>query len=201
MKPKFFLIFLAVSSLLYGCASSQILESGIKVPGETKIILKNLAAEYNAIGDGYMGIKNYTKAVEYYKKAMRNKELYLSVSYKLARAYALGKNYDKAIDAYGKLLSLDKDNFSLKLSLAYIYAVKGDYDTALAKYKILMEENPYDESILENYITLLINVGRAEDAEKCYFVMKEKFPDNSQLSSFAQKLSGLLDDFNPDYRR
>ena len=198
MKPKFFLIFLAISSLFSGCASSQILESGIKIPGETKIILKNLAAEYNAIGDGYMGIKNYTKAVEYYKKAMRNKELYLSVSYKLARAYALGKNYDKAIDAYGELLSLDKNNLSLKLSLAYIYAVKGDYDTALAKYKILMEENPYNESILENYITLLITIGRAEDAEKCYFVMKEKFPDNSQLASFAQKLSDLLDGFDPD---
>lgn len=197
MKPKFFLISLAVSLIFFGCASNQISDFGIKVPGETKIILKNLAVEYNAIGDGYMGIKNYTKAVEYYEKALRDKDLYLSVYYKLARAYALGKNYDKALDAYEHLLSLDKENLSLKLSLAYIYAVKGDTDTALAKYKILMEENPYDEAILENYITLLLNAGRAEDAEKYFFVMKEKFPDNSQLSSFAQNLSDLLDDFNP----
>ena len=96
------------------------------------------------------------------------------------------------------MLSLDKDNLSLKLSLAYVYAVKGDTDTAIAKYKILMDENPYNEPILENYITLLLNVGRAEDAEKYYFIMNEKFPDNSQLSSFAQKLSDLLDDFNPN---
>lgn len=197
MKPKFFLISLAVSSVFFGCASNQISDFGIRVPGETKIILKNLAVEYNAIGDGYMGIKNYTKAVEYYEKALRDKDLYLSVYYKLARAYALGKNYDKAVDAYEHLLSLDKENLSLNLSLAYIYAVKGDTDTALAKYKILMEENPYDEAILENYITLLLNAGRAEDAEQYFFVMKEKFPDNSQLSSFAQKLSDLLDDFNP----
>lgn len=179
--------------LLSSCASSS-----LRIPGETKIILKNLAAEYNNIGDGYMGIKNYTKAAEYYEMAMRDKELYLSVYYKLARAYALGKNYDKAIESYHYLLSLDEANTALKSSLAYIYAMKGDYDEAIRRYKILVEENPYEQTFVENYTKLLINIGRAEEAEPYYYLIKEKFPGSSLLPTFAQKLSDLLDDFDPE---
>lgn len=187
------LILAFLSLFLFGCATNS-----LRVPGEAKIILKNLAVEYNSIGDGYMGIKNYTKAAEYYEKAMRDKDLYLSVYYKLARAYALGKSYDKAIESYEYLLSLDAENTSLKSSLAYVYAMKGDYDEAIRRYKILMDENPYDQSLIENYTALLINIGRAEDAEPYYFLIKEKFPDSDQLTSFAQKLSDLIDNFDPE---
>lgn len=193
---KCLLLLFTLALSLSGCASDS--SFYLAVPGEKNIILKNLAVEYNNIGDGYMGIKNYTKAVEYYEKALRNKELRLSVYYKLARAYALGKNYDKAIESYEYLLSLDSENTSLKSSLAYIRAVKGDYDEAVKSYKLLIEQNPYDQNLLENYTALLINIGRAEDAEPYYFLIKEKFPDSSQLSTFAQKLSDLIDDFNPD---
>lgn len=184
---------LIYSFFLFGCATTS-----LRVPGEAKIILKNLAVEYNNIGDGYMGIKNYTKAAEYYEKAMRDKDLYLPVYYKLARAYALGKSYDKAIESYEYLLSLDSDNTSLKSSLAYVYAIKGDYDEALSRYKTLMDENPYDQAILENYTALLINIGRAEEAEKYYFLIKSKFPDSNKLSTFAQKLADLIDNFDPE---
>lgn len=187
------LLIFAFLSLFSSCATAS-----LRVPGEAKIILKNLAVEYNNIGDGYMGIKNYTKAAEYYEKAMRGKDMYLPVYYKLARAYALGKSYDKAIESYEYLLSLDAENTSLKSSLAYVYAMKGDYDEAIRHYKILIDENPYDQNLLENYTALLINIGRAEDAEPLYFLIKSKFPDSSQLSTFAQKLTDLIDNFDPE---
>lgn len=194
IKKSFLSVFIpSLFFLLFSCASNS-----LRVPGETRIILKNLAVEYNNIGDGYMGIKNYAKAAEYYEKAMRDKDLYLSVYYKLARAYALGKNYDKAVDSYNYLLSLDESNATLRSSLAYIYAMKGDYDEAIKRYKALLDENPYDQALLENYTSLLINIGRAEDAEPYYYLIKEKFPDSSQLSTFAQKLSDLLDNFDPE---
>lgn len=194
IKKSFLLVLVSVLFfLLSSCASNT-----MRVPGETRIILKNLAVEYNNIGDGYMALKNYTKAAEYYEKAMRDSELYLSVYYKLARAYALGKNYGKAIESYSYLLSLDGDNSTLKSSLAYVYAMKGDYDESIRRYKILIEENPYNQAFLENYTGLLINTGHAEEAESYYYIIKEKFPDSSQLSEFAQKLSDLLDNFNPD---
>ncbi|WP_407427530.1 tetratricopeptide repeat protein [Treponema sp.] len=168
----------------------------MRIPGESRIILKNLAVEYYTVAEGYLEIKNYTKAAEYYKLAMRNKDLYLTSYYKLARCYALSKDWKNAAESYEYLLSLDPDNVMLKTSLAYITAMNGNIDDAILKYRKLLEDNPFDESILENYVALLINVGRGEDAEESFFVLKEKFPDNKQITGFAQKLSEIVDNFD-----
>ncbi|MBR6912542.1 MAG: hypothetical protein IKN34_01875, partial [Treponema sp.] len=66
------------------------------------------------------------------------------------------------------------------------------------QFRKLNEENPYVQSILENYITLLLFVGRAEDAEKLYFTLKEKFPDSSKIKDFSQKLAESIDNFVDD---
>ncbi|MBQ0052435.1 MAG: tetratricopeptide repeat protein [Treponema sp.] len=196
MKRFFFPGLILASSLFFSCASA-----GLGIPGESKIILKNLAVEYNTIADGYFDNKRYDKAIEYYKLAMRNEELYLPVYYKLARSYALAKNWEPALESYNFLLNRDPDNIMLKTSLAYIKAMKGDVDEAILNYKTLYDENPNNESLLENYVALLINVGRGEDAEENYFLLKEKFPDNAQLSSFTQKLNDMIDNFDPDKKK
>lgn len=174
------------------CASS------VRIPGETNIILKNLANEYYTIAEAYMDVKKYEKAAEYYELAMRNKDLYLTAYYKLARSYALAKNWEKANDSYTYLLSLDPDNIMLKSSLAYITAMSGEVDKAILDYKALIELNPYDETLLEGYVALLINVGRGEDAEESFFLLKEKFPDNKQITTFAQQLSDIVDNFDAE---
>ena len=197
MKNRFIRCLPVFCSLaLTACASSAV--SGIHVPGESRIILKNLATEYYAVADGYLEIKNYAKAAEYYKLAMRNKDLYLTAYYKLARSYALAKDWENATESYEYLLSLDPENTMIRMSLAYITAMKGEVDDAIMKYRALLEQNPYDESLLENYVALLINVGRGEDAEENFFILKEKFPDNKQISTFAQKLAEIVDNFDPD---
>lgn len=186
-----FLLFLIFSFV--SCAST-----GLRIPGEEKIILKNLATEYYTVAEGYLEIKNYTKAAEYYKLAMRNEDLYLTAYYKLARSYALAKNWDEAVKTYNELLERDGDNTLLKTSLAYITAMRGDVDDAIVQYRDLLKENPYDENLLESFVSLLINVGRGEDSEESFFVLKEKFPDNKQLSTFAQQLADIVDNFDAD---
>lgn len=193
MKNHFFL-FAAIFSLYFsGCVSSS-----LQIPGESKIILKNIAVEYYNIAEGYMEIKKYDKAAEYYEKAMRHEDLYLTAYYKLARSYALAKNWDKATECYEELLNLDPENTMIKTSLAYITAMRGDIDGAILKYRDLIETNPYDENLLESFVSLLINVGRGEDAENSFFVLKEKFPDNKQITTFAQQLAEIVDNFDPD---
>ena len=179
--------------VLSSCASSS-----LRVPGESRIILKNLANEYYTLADGFLEIKNYTKAAEYYKLAMRNEDLYLAASYKLARCYALAKDWEKATEAYSFLLNLDKDNVQLKTSLAYITVMSGKIDDGILQYQELLTQNPYNENLLESYVALLINVGRGEDAEESFFTLKEKFPDNKQITSFAQQLSEIVDNFDAD---
>lgn len=196
MKRKFLKSFVIISflaPLFASCASDS-----LKIPGESKIILKNLATEYYTLADGYLEIKNYTKAAEFYKLAMRNEDLYLTAYYKLARSYALAKDWENAEKTYKDLLERDSENTLLKISLAYITAMKGEIDEGILMYKDLIKENPYDENLLESYVSLLINVGRGEDAEESFFVLKEKFPDNKQISTFSQQLAEIVDNFNPD---
>ncbi|MBR1722979.1 MAG: tetratricopeptide repeat protein [Treponema sp.] len=187
-----FIPLLTLTFLFSSCTSS------FRIPGETNIILKNLSNEYYAIAEAYMDVKKYDKAAEYYELAMRNKALYLTSYYKLARSYALAKNWEKAKEAYTYLLSLDPENIMLKSSLAYITAMGGDIDKAILDYKMLIELNPYDETLLEGYVALLINVGRGEDAEDSFFLLKEKFPDNKQITTFAQQLSDIVDNFDAE---
>lgn len=168
------------------------------VPGETELILKNIATEYYGIAEAYMDVKKYDKAAEYYVLAMRNPELKLTASYKLARSYALAKNWEKATECYNELLALDPDNAMLKTSLAYITAMSGDVDKGIMQYRDLITENPYDQNLLESFVALLISVGRGEDAEESFFILKEKFPDNKNLSNFAQQLSDIVDNFDAD---
>ncbi|MBQ4377687.1 MAG: tetratricopeptide repeat protein [Treponema sp.] len=194
---KNILTFLAFFPLFFvSCASSS-----LRIPGESRIILKNLATEYYTIADGYLEIKNYTKAAQYYKLAMRNEDLYLAAFYKLARSYALAKDWENADKTYRELLELDSENTVLKTSLAYITVMRGELDDGILMYKKLTEENPYDENLLESYVSLLINVGRGEDAEESFFVLKEKFPDNKQISTFSQSLSEIVDNFDPDKKK
>ena len=129
---------------------------------------------------------------------MRNEDLYLAASYKLARCYALAKDWEKATEAYSFLLNLDKDNVQLKTSLAYITVMSGKIDDGILQYQELLTQNPYNENLLESYVALLINVGRGEDAEESFFTLKEKFPDNKQITSFAQQLSEIVDNFDAD---
>ena len=192
---KFYCIpaILVLGFSFFSCASNE-----LKIPGETKIILKNLSIEYYNIAEAYMDVKKYDKAAEYYQLAMRNEELYLSSYYKLARSYALAKNWDEAMKCYDELLARDSDNVILKSSIAYITAMSGEVDDGILKYKELLEANPYDQNLLETYVALLINVGRGEDAEESFFLLKEKFPDNKQLSNFSRQLSDIVDNFDAD---
>lgn len=169
-----------------------------RVPGESKLILKNISNEYYNIAEGYFGIKNYSKAAEYYKLAMRNKDYYLTSYYKLARAYAMAQDWDSAQSCYEELLKRDSDNTTLKVSIAYVTAMRGETDKAIEQFKSLNETNPYDEQILSNYIALLLFVERAEDAEIQYRALKEKFPDNAKIKDYAKRLSELTDNFSDD---
>lgn len=189
MKFPSFALVSAFLLVMQGCST-------VGVPGEGKVVLRNIATEYYSIAEGYFGMKNYSKAAEYYERAMKDESLRVASFYKMARSYAMAQNWEKAAPCYDELLSQDPDNLNLKVSVAYIAAMRGDTDSALSQFKSLCEENPYEEQVLENYVALLLFVGRAEDAEVGYRKLKATFPENSKLKDFSQQLSELADNFS-----
>ena len=67
-----------------------------------------------SIGDAYLDLKKYDKAIQYYQKAMESKSLYWTAYYKLGRSYALAKKWSEAKNVYYKLLKRDPENVDRK---------------------------------------------------------------------------------------
>ena len=185
---------LLVTVLLFSCNSS----THFPVPGERKITQAALHAEYFLIADAYAELENYEKAIQYYKLAMRDKNLYWTALYKLGRMYAFSKNWNNAKDVFEKLLARDPQNMSLKLSLAYIQAMSGSFDEAKIAYESLIDEQQKNETPLINYIIILLSLEDFDAAETQLAVLKERFPENTSISDFEKRLDELRNSNTPE---
>jgi tetratricopeptide (TPR) repeat protein len=173
----------------HGCAAS----GGMLVPGQNRIILQNLSIEYYNVAEAYFNLKNYSKAIEYYKLAMRDENLYTQAYYKLGRSYALGSDWNNAMKVFEDLKSRDPENSEIEASIAYINVMSGNIDAAAVQYRDLIEKYPNEQTFLENYLSLLLDTGRGELAEKQYVLLKERFPDSKLVSSLSQRIAEIVD--------
>ena len=135
--------------------------------------------------------KNYKKAIDYYNLAKKNKKMRASSEYKIARCYALLKDWDNAQAGFEKILKKDPSNTNIKISLAYIMAMRGDLEASSQLYSTLVSENSTDVSILKNYISVLCARGMFDEANVQLAVLKEKFPDDADISGIEKKLQEL----------
>ena len=187
---------LASVFLFFSCSLNQVF-----VPGEKQAKIKNIYAEYFNLAQEYEKLKNYGKAIDFYKMAMDDKSLHDASYYKLGRCYAFNKQYDKASEVFTDLLKKDKSNVSLNSSLAYVTAMSGDTKRACLLYKNLVQENPDNSDLLVNYISVLITCKDYETAKLNLDFLEKKFPDVKQIASLKEKLALSLEsesDKNPD---
>lgn len=180
-------IFLFLSSLaFFSCSSLR-----FSVLGESASKKSNIFAEYMNIADAYSDLGKYDKAINYYTLAMSNKNLRWTSKYKLAYSYAMNKNWEQAEKIYYELYRRDRENLSIKMSLAYVYAMNGKISSANVIYSSLYEKNPENADILVNYINILIAMENYTEAQDKLNILKEKFSDNSNISTFEKKLEEL----------
>ncbi len=179
------LIFL-LPVIFVSCASFR-----VPVPGETAVRKNNIFVEYMNIADSYNDLGKYDKAITYYKMAKSNRKLKWTANYKLARAYAMNKNWEEAQKLYLELYRRDPENISIQMSIAYIYAMNGKLPSAETIYSSLVKNNPENADVLVNYINVLFAMERYEEAEANLSVLKEKFQDNTNISSFEKKLEEI----------
>ena len=177
----------ALLFLLASCATN----AHLPVPGEKTAVQSNLSAEYLAIADEYFALSKFDKAVDYYKRAMKNKTLYWSAYYKLGRSYAMSKKWSDARRIYLKLLNRDPKNLSVRLSLAYIIAMDGRLEQAEEVYKTLWKENPDNADVLVNFISILIAQQKIPEAGARFNELKAKFKDNKNIQAFDKKFEEI----------
>lgn len=186
MKKSTF-CYLSLVFLFFSCSGS----AHLPVPGEKNAVESNISVEYYSIASSYEELKNYKKAIDYYNLAKKNKKMRASSEYKIARCYALLKDWDNAQAGFEKILKKDPSNTNIKISLAYIMAMRGDLEASSQLYSTLVSENLTDVSILKNYISVLCARGMFDEANVQLAVLKEKFPDDADISGIEKKLQEL----------
>lgn len=186
MKKSTF-CYLSLVFLFFSCSGT----AHLPVPGEKNVVESNISVEYYSIASSYEELKNYKKAIDYYNLAKKNKKMRASSEYKIARCYALLKDWDNAQAGFEKILKKDPSNTNIKISLAYIMAMRGDLEASSQLYSTLVSENSTDVSILKNYISVLCARGMFDEANVQLAVLKEKFPDDADISGIEKKLQEL----------
>ncbi len=186
MKKSTF-CYLSLVFLFFSCSGT----AHLPVPGEKNAVESNISIEYYSIASSYEELKNYKKAIDYYNLAKKNKKMRASSEYKIARCYALLKDWDNAQAGFEKILKKDPSNTNIKISLAYIMAMRGDLEASSQLYSTLVSENSTDVSILKNYISVLCARGMFDEANVQLAVLKEKFPDDADISGIEKKLQEL----------
>ncbi|GMO63621.1 MAG: hypothetical protein Ta2A_10820 [Treponemataceae bacterium] len=163
--------------------------SSLRVPGEGRRILQNLAAEYYALGKGYGDLKQYDKAIQYYKLSQRNREFRKPAEYQLARMYTFALRWADAEKSFSSLLKEDPNNTDLQASLAYTRAMGGKSAEAEAMYESLVEKNPNNERLLENYIRVLMANNKQPIAAIQLVLFGERFPESIALTPLTTLVS------------
>lgn len=186
MKKSTF-CYLSLVFLFFSCSGT----AHLPVPGEKNAVESNISVEYYSIASSYEELKNYKKAIDYYNLAKKNKKMRASSEYKIARCYALLKDWDNAQAGFEKILKKDPSNTNIKISLAYIMAMRGDLEASSQLYSTLVSENLTDVSILKNFISVLCARGMFDEANVQLAVLKEKFPDDADISGIEKKLQEL----------
>ncbi len=184
MKPSVVKYCVPVSAavlLLLSCATG--------IPGEQKLILENLASEYYALAEGYMGLSNYPKAIEYYEKMMRHPDFAGTARFRLARAYGLSGDWNKAAQLYEELLEEYPGNIYLKSAYAYVIANNGRKQEALEMYRSLADENEHDIDLLKNYITLCVVTEDFARAREGLGLLEERFPGDAAAAEMEKRIS------------
>lgn len=161
--------------------------------GSEKQVIDNLYIEYMNIGDVYYSLEKYDKAIEYYKKASENDDLYWSCFYKLAKTYALSSNWAEASVSFEKLLERDPENSNLKASLAYIKALNGQVEEAKKIYEELIEQFPENQLFLENYIAILFLEKNIAEIAVPLSVLKDLFPESANITKIENQLKNELE--------
>lgn len=192
--PHSIILFLCFSLALFLVFSFFSCRSAMNyaVPGVQKITLKDLHTEYMLIGDEYAALEKYDKAIEYYTKALGNKEIYWTAYYKLGRTYALAAKWEKACEVYGNLLERDEENIDLLRSMAYIKGMSGQLNEAMDIYNSLLEKNADDETTLVNAAAVMLAQKQNDTARIYIDILKERFPESKSLDRLAKTLSDAL---------
>lgn len=144
-------------------------------------IQKELATEYFTIAEGYADISRYDKAIEFYNKALAQKEFVNASKYGLGRMYSLSGKWKEACASFSELYTQEPENDLISTAYAYALVSNGQTSEALEIYEVVWKRNDEDPSAIRNYAEILYLSGRYSETLSYIDALKEKYPDSEAM--------------------
>ena len=156
---------------------------------------------YNKMGDIALKNKQYSSAVESYKKVLNinplNRDVWAKVAIILQTYFP--EMQDETIDCYEKLLDFDEDKAPIYYELGHLYMSKDDKINAISAFKLATEldcNNPfYNNSLAYAYAKAELY----DDAICHYQKAIDLNPDKEWTSIVCQALGALYAEVNENH--
>lgn len=161
----------------------SVLVAAITASCATTLSAQELAAEYLAIGTGYLELGEFGKSSEYLGRALSLDPALEAASYNLARVLAIQGRYEEAESRLLALLDLDPKNVLVLSTLAYVQYASGSSEDAAASYDAALEIDPGSVDLLYNRALLYRHGGDLERAEELLLSAQQLKPEDPQLAA------------------
>lgn len=134
---------LALALLAAGCASSR----------------PALAEDWYAIGNTWLDKKEWKKAADAYKRALRADPEFPGCAFNYARALGSDGDYKDSLDILDGLAKKDPDNVRVTAARAYDLYKLGEAKEALEAYRQVLDKDPYAPDAAYNAALLELAAG------------------------------------------
>lgn len=126
----------------------------------------------NLMGNILFSQKKVAEARIRFKKASNTAEQWLIPYSSLAATYVAEKNFDQAIKIYQDAITRLKEPSQAKMQLASIYEKQNKISMAMDIYQDILQSNPSNQLVKNNYASLLLDFGTDADIAKAMELSK-----------------------------
>ncbi len=146
------------------------------------------AEYYLTEGMKFYILDNYTKAIDYFQKALEAAPENAAASYAIAEAYIKMKRYGDAIPYAEKALQSDATNKHYHLTLGELYEKDRRLPQALKTYQDLIKLAPEDPKPYLDLAAIYLQQEKYEDAVKTYDRIEKLIGINEEVIMQKQQL-------------
>jgi tetratricopeptide (TPR) repeat protein len=140
-------------------------------------VTENNVPAYRSLGDSYLLIKNYPKALQYYGEALKISPENDTLVSMIALTYSQAGDSQKAYQYSKKALEMDPGNFITRYHMGFILAQLGRYSEAVPEFKAALELYPEFTVAREQLGIAYSNIGKHDEAVNEFSAIVRSFPN------------------------
>ncbi len=150
--------------------------------------LKKEAKRFEKTGFCYQKIKNYKKALDFYKKAEIIRDSSIWLIKKIAFCNRKLQNFEEALKYYLQAEKEDEENLQIQANIGHCYLASGDYENALKKYFKVEYYEPDNKTVMRPLAWCSFVVGKFDTAESYYKKLLKENPTAYDFINYGHLL-------------